>query len=79
MNDFEKKGSELLSSIGKDKLKALSENADVEKLSQSIDTKALEKAFKAGDSAALSGFLKQVLSTDEGKRLASMLSDGNKK
>ena len=38
-----------------------------------VDQDKLERAAKSGDTAALKDILSQVLSTDEGKRLAEKL------
>ena len=73
MNRFEDIGRELEKTGKADKIKQLANSEDGRKLSQIIDQKAIEDAARKGDSTALSGILSQVLSTDEGKRLAASL------
>ena len=48
----------------------LAESADGVKVGHMLDAKAVEDAARSGDSAALQKLLSQVLSTDEGRRLA---------
>ena len=76
--DFEKVGKELQKSGKADKMKSLADSAEAKRLSSMIDSKAVEKAAKSGDADALKGILKQVLDTDEGKRLAQMLGEAMK-
>lgn len=70
MNKFEDIGRELERRGKSDKIRQLAESPDGQRLSSIIDAKAVETAAKSGDSAALSGILSKVLSTDEGRRLA---------
>jgi len=67
---FEDIGRELERRGKSDKIKQLAESPDGQRLSNIIDVKAVESAAKSGDSAALSGILSKVLSTEEGRRLA---------
>ena len=53
-----------------DKLKALADSQDVQKLGKMIDPAAVEQAAKSGDSNAIRSLLSSVLSTEEGRRLA---------
>lgn len=77
--DFEKVGKELQKSGKADKVvKSLANSEEAKRLSSMLDTKAVENAAKSGDAAALKGILKQVLDTDEGKRLAQMLGEAMK-
>jgi len=70
LNRFEDIGRELERRGKSDKIRQLAESPDGQRLSSIIDVKAVESAAKNGDSAALSGILSKVLSTEEGKRLA---------
>lgn len=70
MTRFEDIGRELERRGKSDKIKQLAESPDGQRLSNIIDVKAVESAAKSGDSAALSGILSKVLSTEEGRRLA---------
>ena len=54
-------------------IRALADSADGQKLSKMIDGAAVEKAVKAGDSAALQQILRGVLGTAEGQRLAESI------
>lgn len=73
MKDLEKLGEELSRSGKSDKLKSLADSADGKAIGRMVDSAEVERAAKAGDMAALKGILSQVLSTDEGKRLAESL------
>ena len=70
MQNFEELGRELERRGKTERLKALSETDDVQKLGKMIDPAAIERAAKSGDGAALKSLLSSVLSTDEGRRLA---------
>ncbi|MEG1633572.1 MAG: hypothetical protein RR314_05915 [Oscillospiraceae bacterium] len=76
--DIEKLGKELTKSGKTDRLKAVADSADAKRLSEMLDGKAVERAALSGDSAALQSILRQVMETDEGKRLAKQLSDAMK-
>ena len=51
-------------------LKAAAESEAGQKLLQSMDTGAVERAAQSGDAAALQRILTQVLSSPEGRELA---------
>lgn len=68
--NFEDVGRELARQGKTDDLKKLAESADGQKISRMIDTEKIQQAAKSGDSKALHDMLSQVLSTDEGRRLA---------
>jgi len=70
MQNFEQLGMELERRGKTDKLKALAETEDVQRLGKMIDPGTVERAAKNGDSDALRQLLSTVLSTEEGKRLA---------
>ena len=53
-----------------ERIKALAESDDGQRLGRMVDTHAVEEAARTGDADALRRMLTQVLSTDEGKRLA---------
>ena len=74
MTDFDKLRGELQNSPNAGRLNAIANSADSQKLSKLVDLKAVENAAKSGDARALSGILAQVMSTEEGKRLAKDLS-----
>mgnify|MGYP000021192102 CR=1 FL=1 len=70
MQNFEELGRELERRGKTDKLKALADSQDVQKLGKMIDPAAVEQAAKSGDSNAIRSLLSSVLSTEEGRRLA---------
>ncbi len=70
MQNFESLGRELERRGKTDEIKHIAESEDGQKLSRMIDAKAIEDGAKSGDSDALRSILGNVLSTEEGKRLA---------
>ena len=73
MLDLERVKAEIEKSGKKDRLKSLADSAEGRAVSRMLDPAAVEKAAKSGDTAALQSILSDVLSTDEGKRLAERL------
>lgn len=73
MKDLEKLGAELSKSGKGEKLKSIADSAEGRAISRMVDSARVEQAAKSGDTAALRDILSQVLSTDEGKRLAEKL------
>ena len=73
MLDLELVNAEIEKSGKKDRLKSLADSAEGRAVSRMLDPAAVEKAAKSGDTAALQSILSDVLSTDEGKRLAERL------
>lgn len=73
MLDLERVNAEIEKSGKKDRLKSLADSAEGRAVSRMLDPAAVEKAAKSGDTAALQSMLSDVLSTDEGKRLAERL------
>ena len=73
MLDLERVNAEIEKSGKKDRLKSLAGSAEGRAVSRMLDPAAVEKAAKSGDTAALQSILSDVLSTDEGKRLAERL------
>lgn len=73
MLDLERVNAEIEKSGKKDRLKSLADSAEGHAVSRMLDPAAVEKAAKSGDTAALQSILSDVLSTDEGKRLAERL------
>ena len=70
MQNFEELGRELDRRGKTDKLKALADSEDMQRLGQMLDPTAVERATKSGDNQALKKLLSSVLSTQEGQRLA---------
>jgi hypothetical protein len=79
MQDLETMAKELRKNGKAEGIRALADSADGQKLGQMIDAKAVEKAVKGGDSAALQQILRGVLSTAEGQRLAENIRKMMKK
>lgn len=73
MKDLERLGEELSRSGKGERLKSLADTAEGKAVSRMVDQEKLERAAKSGDTTALKDILSQVLSTDEGKRLAEKL------
>lgn len=71
--DLEKLGEELRASGKGERLKSIAESDDGKALGRMLDPQKVELAAKSGDTAALKSILSQVMSTDEGKRLAERL------
>ena len=70
MQNFEKLGQEL-DRMGKTEgIKKLAESDIGQRISRMVDAQAVEAAARSGDSQSLQQMLSQVLSTDEGKKLA---------
>lgn len=70
MQNFEKLGQEL-DRMGKtEDIKRLAESDIGQRISRMVDAQAVEAAARSGDSQSLQQMLSQVLSTDEGKKLA---------
>lgn len=70
MQSFEDIGRELERRGKTNTLKSLAQSPDGQKLGRMLEPGAVEKAARSGDMNALKNMLSQVLSTDEGKRLA---------
>ncbi len=77
--DFDKIGKQLEKSGKADKIQEIANSKDGERLASMLDGAEVEKAARTGDFAALQGILKQVLSTEEGQRIAKKLGETMKK
>ena len=73
MADLESLEREIKSSLAAEKLREAAASAEGQKILQSLDTSAVEKAAKAGDMQALKNILSGVLSTPEGQALAKKI------
>lgn len=76
--DLNKAAEELYKSGRADKLKGLADSEEAKRLTDMLDKEKVERAAMSGDGAALRDILRQVLTTDEGKRLAGRISDAMK-
>ena len=70
--DIEKITGELERSGKADKLRELADSEDCRALGAMLD------AVASGDSSAIGGILRQVLSTEEGKRVAQKINEAMK-
>lgn len=70
MQSIEELGRELERQGKADRIRAIAESEDGQKITKMLDANAVESAAKNGDTEALKKLLGQVLNTDEGKRLA---------
>ena len=73
--DIEKMSAELERSGKAEELRKLAESADGRALNAMFDAAALARAVSNGDQNAIQGVLRQVLNTEEGRRIAKQLSD----
>lgn len=78
MKNFESVEKKLVESGKADKIKAIADSADGQRLIGKLDTQKVEQAAKSGDGEALRGILLEVLGTGEGRRLAEKLQQAMK-
>lgn len=77
--DIEKMSAELERSGKAEELRKLAESVDGRALNAMFDAAAVARAVSSGDREAMQGILRQVLNTDEGRRIAKQLSDAMNK
>lgn len=70
MQSFQELERELERQGKTERIRALAESDDGQRLGRMVDARAVEEAARTGDADALRRMLTQVLNTDEGKRLA---------
>ena len=58
-----------------DKVRAIAESKDGQRLMERLDADRVERAVQQGDSEALRGILAEVLRTNEGRRIAKQLEE----
>ena len=73
VQNYEELGKELERRGKTEDIKRLAQSEDGLKISRMLDATEVESAARSGDSEAIRRMLSQVLSTDEGKRLAENL------
>jgi len=73
LKQWEDLGRQLQQSGKTDQIKKLAQSEDGARLTKQMDTAAVEAAVRSGDSEAMRRLLGQILSTDEGKRLAEQV------
>ena len=76
--DIEKITGELEKNGKAEKLRELADSDDCRALGAMLDAAAVAKAASSGDGEAIKGILRQVLSTEEGKRIAQKISEAMK-
>ena len=75
MRDLRKLEEELRRSGRLDALRALASSGEGKGLGGQLDAAAAEQALRSGDTAALQAFLKGVLQSGEGRRLAEQVRE----
>jgi hypothetical protein len=73
MQDLRKLEEELRRSGKLDALRALAASGEGKSLGGQLDGAAAEQALRSGDTAALQAFLRGVLQSGEGRRLAEQI------
>lgn len=71
--DIEQLGRQLMNGKNAGELQRLASSEAGERLGAGLDGGAVERALRAGDTAALSDMLRGVLSTPEGRRFADQV------
>lgn len=75
MKNIEDMERRLAESGKADRVRAIAESRDGQKLLEQLDTKKVERAVHSGDSEALRSVLMEVLRTGEGRRIAKQLEE----
>ncbi len=75
MKNFADMERQLRESGKEDKVRAIAESRDGQKLMERLDADRVERAVQQGDSEALRGILAEVLRTSEGRRIAKQLEE----
>jgi len=74
MNKWESMGRQILGQKGsEEKLRALSQSREMQSVSKQVEAEAVQRAMADGDTEALRRILSQVLSTEDGQRLAKQI------
>lgn len=73
MKNLEDMERRLVQSGKADKVRAIADSKDGQRLLQKLDTDKVERAVQSGDSEALRSILMDVLRTGEGRRIAQQL------
>jgi len=73
MKNLEDMERRLVQSGKADKVKAIADSKDGQRLLEKLDTDKVERAVQSGDSEALRRILMDVLRTGEGQRIAKQL------
>lgn len=73
MKNLEDMERRLVQSGKADKVKAIADSKDGQRLMEKIDSDKVERAVQSGDSEALRRILMDVLRTGEGQRIAKQL------
>lgn len=75
MKNFEDMERRLAESGKADKVRAIADSKDGQRLLEKLDTNKVEQAVQSGDSDALRNILMDVLRTGEGRRIAKQLEE----
>ena len=76
--DLESLGRQLQSSGMLDKLRGAAESEDCRRLGEQLGGDKLAAAARSGDTRKLQQLLREILSTEEGRRLAGAVKDAMK-
>ena len=75
MKNIEDMERQLRESGKADRVRAIADSRDGQRLLEKLDTDRVERAVQAGDSDALRSILMDVLRTGEGRRIAKQLEE----
>ena len=75
MKDLDALKQELTRDGRLQRLQAIADSADGQRLADALDAQRIEQAARTGDTETLRQILTQVLSTDAGQRLAGKVKD----
>lgn len=73
VQDLESLSRQLQQDGRAEKIKALADSADGQRLSRMADRKALSQAVAQGDTEAVKAMIGRLLATEEGRRLGAQL------
>jgi hypothetical protein len=75
MKNIEDMERQLRESGKADRVRAIADSRDGQRLMEKLDTDRVERAVRSGDSDALRSILMDVLRTGEGRRIAKQLEE----
>lgn len=78
MLDIESMGKHFLSEEKTRRIKEIADSPEGKKIAEMFDADQVKKAAEGGDSSTLQKMLSQLLSTDEGRKLAEQVSNAIK-
>jgi len=78
MNDLSKLEKELKSIQNVDKIKNVAASPEGQRLSKTLDTAAIEKAVKSGNTAAMQSMIGEILKSSDGQELYRQIQNALK-